>query len=278
MKLPLFLAMALSLLSPAFGQTFEFAFGKMLTRCTLDGTAYKPDENLPVKQGWLFSVENELEDGTRIISINQFRNAKDLNEKYRFAGPTADASKGTDAQKTVNNAEDSLMYFRLHKADFERIAKPVEGRFTFGTVILPLKVRPGEKNRDTKAILRNFDFTSEINLGLSLAIRLSRRNAPIKSHFITSLGITTIPVDANSTNGLITEKTNAAALTPTFGHIFTFQQSGLQLVTSIGFDYLSRELGQKWEYRGWPWFGLGIGFSIFSFGERGSNAPNSRSP
>lgn len=77
-------------------------------------------------------------------------------------------------------------------------------------------------------------------------------------------------MDSANTKGFQKIKTNASAISPTTGLVVHFKKSGLQLITTIGLDFIAGELGRKWVYRNQPWLGIGVGFSIFKFGDKGT--------
>ncbi|WP_259015530.1 hypothetical protein [Emticicia fluvialis] len=292
-KFALILIMILSF-SSVYSQTYEFKLGAKLDQCDINGNPLANPKKESVLPGWLFTVVNKFTDGRKVIFINKFGDDVTLNKVYFYEPSSAEinatpvvvdanakgmgaasiaVAKETAIKNLIDDASYPNVFFVLSSKEFGDLAEEVEGRFGFGTMVLPLKLRFAEKGSNDK-ILRAFDFSSEINIGLSLALRLTGRNAALKTDLVASIGLSSIPVDKESTNGFVIEKTNASAITPALGFIFTNKRTGLQISTVLGFDYLSRDLGKNWEYQGWPWLGVGVGFSILKFGDKGSNAKN----
>ncbi|MFD1141873.1 hypothetical protein ACFQ4C_12170 [Larkinella insperata] len=236
------------------GQTFEFSTNLLLDKCDIDGKTTKDAPKVLVKKHWKFTVANELTDGKKTIYLNQF-NDTETNKNY---------FSQNDGSLTPT------IFFLISPNVFTSSTRKPEGRWAFGTVIMPLKLRFGDT--DSKGNnLRSFDFTSEVNIGLSLAYKITPRTWPTKIFVIGSIGTTSIPVEAATTKDFIESKTNVAAFSPTLGFLVNFDDIDLQLNLVTGIDYMPGELGRKWIYRNQPFLGLGIGFSIFNFGNKGKN-------
>jgi hypothetical protein len=68
-------------------------------------------------------------------------------------------------------------------------------------------------------------------------------------------------VDSFSTKGIATSATNNAAITAHLGTLYQIDNFQIGLFTGI--DFLAGEIGVNWKYRRKPWFGIGLGYSIF---------------
>jgi hypothetical protein len=252
------------------GQSYILIKSILADKTDIKGEEKKGSEILEEK--WLFRIVIETKE-YKIISILPFKDSKDddgkiytLNKRVAYTEDLNDKSV-----KTTN-------YFKLTLAEFGEVARKVEERFGFGTIILPIKLRFGDTDSQNKN-LRYFDFTSEVNVGLSIAWRMSSpRSRVIDTHLIGSLNLSSIAVDSANTRGFQKTSTKISALSPTVGLLFNFKNSGLQLITSVGLDLMAGELGKKWIYRNQPWIGIGIGFSIFKFGDKGSSTDKQAAP
>ncbi|RKE95163.1 hypothetical protein [Ichthyenterobacterium magnum] len=227
-------------------KVYRFKFGIELIECKTNGepvidmlsgspsaTTYK---SIIAEKGWKFRIDKILENNVVITFINWV---------------------GTDpvlAQRNKDFVYDNdKKYFLLTKDKLKRSSEIVSARIEieFGTVTIPIKIRPGNGENIP------LDFYGNFNAGVGLSFRL--RNI---LDIYSGISITSVPVDSETTNGVITSTTNAAALTPTFGVLKEVGKAQFGLF--VGFDFLSRNLGKNWTYQGRRWFGIGIGYNIFS--------------
>jgi hypothetical protein len=252
------------------GQSYILIRSILTEKTDIKGEEKKGSEIL--EERWLFRIVVETKD-YKIISILPFKDSKDDDGKiYALNKRVAYTEDSNDKSVKITN------YFKLTSAEFAEVAKKVEERWGFGTIILPIKLRFGDTDNQNKN-LRYFDFTSEVNVGLSLAWRMSSpRSRVIDTHLIASLNLSSIPVDSANTRGFLKTPTKISAMSPTIGFLFNFKNSGLQLIASTGLDLMAGELGKKWIYRNQPWIGIGIGFSLFKFGDKGSATDKQAAP
>ena len=254
-------------------QTYMLTKSVLAQRVDINGdsliTAKKPER---LEESWLLNVVTEAKD-FKVFYIVKFKekgtkkdslDAVELNKRVSQYYIESVTEKGSFSAKKETN------YFKLTNTEFAEVTKKLDEKWTFGTVILPLKLRFGDT--DSKGNnLRYFDFTSEVNVGLSVAHRFTRGNTrTIDFYGFLSLNLSSIPVDSANTQGFQKTKTNASAISPTIGMVINFKNSGLQLIGTIGMDFMAGELGRKWTYRNQPWIGIGVGFSIFKFGDKGT--------
>lgn len=254
-----------------FAQTYMLTKSVLAKRVDINGDSLIPTQKPErLEERWLLNVVTETKD-FKVFYIVKFKEKK---------GNTSDSLDTVELNKRVSQysylmeergnftTKKQANYFKLTNAEFTDVTVKIDARWTFGTVILPLKLRFGDT--DSKGNnLRYFDFTSEVNVGLSLAWRMTRGNTrTIDTYFFGSLNLSSIPVDSANTQGFQKTKTNASAISPAAGMVINFKNSGLQLITTIGVDFMAGELGRKWTYRNQPWIGIGVGFSIFKLGEK----------
>lgn len=271
-KITLMLMFLLLGVEASFAQTYMLTKSILAKKVDINGDSLIPTQKPErLEARWLLNVVTEAKE-FKVFYIVKFKekgNKKDSLEAVELNKRISQyeylvEEKGSSTIKKVTN------YFKLTNAEFTEITTKLDARWTFGTVILPLKLRFGDT--DSKGNnLRYFDFTSEVNVGLSIAFRLSRGNTrTIDTYCFLSLNLSSIPVDSANTHGFQKTKTNASAISPTAGVVINFKNSGLQLIGTIGMDFMSGELGRKWTYTNQPWIGIGVGFSIFKFGDKGT--------
>jgi hypothetical protein len=259
-----------------FAQTYMLTKSILAERVDINGESLKATERL--EERWLLNVVTDTKD-FKVFYIVKFKEKKgdtadslvtvELNKRVSQYYSIVEEKGGFTTKKQTN-------YFKLANAEFMEVTTKLDEKWTFGTVILPLKLRFGDT--DSKGSnLRYFDFTSEVNVGLSVARRFTRGNTrTIDTYGFLSLNLSSIPVDSANTHGFQKAKTNASAISPTIGMVINFKNSGLQLITTIGMDLMAGELGRKWTYRNQPWIGIGVGFSIFKFGDKGTVTEQSK--
>jgi hypothetical protein len=254
-----------------FAQSYMLTKSVLAKRVDINGDSLiQPQSVERLEARWLLNVVTETKD-FKVFYIVKFKEKKgntvdleivELNKRVSLYSYSVE-EKGIFTNKRIDN------YFKLTNAEFTEVTTKLDARWTFGTVILPLKLRFGDTDSQGNN-LRYFDFTSEVNIGLSVAWRMTRANTrTIDNYFFWGLNLTSIPVDSANTHGFQKTKTNASAISPTFGTVINFKNSGLQLIGTIGYDFMAGELGRKWTYRNQPWIGIGVGFSIFKFGDKG---------
>ncbi|MEP0479707.1 MAG: hypothetical protein ABJD23_05805, partial [Nonlabens sp.] len=140
--------------------TYEFIFGIELRECQKSGASLTNIEDIDKKTD--FTIERILSNGDYVIHIIEFSNI--------------DSSEGDNARLVFIDTESNVKrYFLLPKADFDKNSKVVvklpKNSFTFGAVTVPIKFRFGSKD-DQGNRERFFDFTGDINIGLSAGYKL----------------------------------------------------------------------------------------------------------
>lgn len=126
-------------------------------------------------------------------------------------------------------------------------------------VVLPIKLR--FKNKQPAG---DFDFLQSVSIGPAIA-KVWNYGGAFGTSSLSLLGglnITNVSVDSTTAPGAVTSKTTLLGLSPFIGLSYTY--SGISLSLLAGMDILTGKAGQVWAYRKSPWFGIGIGTSIFS--------------
>ena len=131
--------------------------------------------------------------------------------------------------------------------------------FTAGTALVPVKLR-----------LQRFDFSKDITLGpvAGVKFRLSHYTRNYVS-ILAGLGITSVTLDKQSTDGKIEEPSDVPALTPSLGFVFEFFNT-TQAGIFCGWYHVSNNEDLNLIYFGKLWVSFGLGFTIIS---KGSNDP-----
>ncbi len=197
------------------------------------------------------------ETGDTIVSKGKyFEKIGELNDRV-FVRLLPNEGDSNPTQKT----------FSISKSTAEEIFEETKGRWTFGLLTLPIKVRfeGGSTENKTK---RYFNFEGGFNIGLSIAYRFNKNATPeIKTYGVFSVGTSQVKANAETTNDFISSEETYMAFSPTVGLVFEFKND-LQLIIITGIDYLSGKVSAEWLYRNKPFLGIGIGFSAFEFGKK----------
>jgi hypothetical protein len=140
----------------------------------------------------------------------------------------------------------------------ERVREHFERNTTFtaGTVIIPFKLR-----------VQKFDFSKDVTLGPAIAVRF--RISCYKPHYVSlmgGVGITSVTLDRNTTDGIVEEGTEVPALTPSIGLVFELNNT-VQTGLFCGWDYVSHNEQFNFIYHGKTWISIGLGYTLISFGE-----------
>jgi hypothetical protein len=175
--------------------------------------------------------------------------------------------------------------FYILKSDFHTcIAHYAVHEFTFGVVVLPDKLRFGNKSSDPSKN-RYVNFTADVNIGINIGWKITpnayKKDAPSIT-FVFGANYSSIPVDSNSTKKnatqtpYVTQATNVSAVSPAFGFVVDIPKTGntgdFQLGVFVGGDILLGSVNRNWIYYQQPWLGFGIGYSIFTKDTAGKNA------
>jgi hypothetical protein len=207
-------------------------------------------------QGWRFKIEQDIGDAY-IISFLPWKEYKRSKKKLMVK------NDALNKRFVIENSENK--YFEITKQDFfEYVQKdktPPKCSFTTGAITVPIKIRFGTKNKEGVRT-RYFDFYGDINLGIAAGFKYRPWKSPdMYLNFLPGIGITSVAVDSLTTHGYIKTSTKAAALTPSFSFVWEIKE--FQIGLSVGIDYLSRDLGDQWDYKDQVWLGIGMGYSIF---------------
>ncbi|MBD1366702.1 hypothetical protein IDJ77_23020 [Mucilaginibacter sp. ZT4R22] len=243
-----------------YDNVYTFITSETLLKCSGKGVDIAGSaEDIPT--GTEFKVTKILDDGNFVIQFliwnpdgadaAETTKRKNLNTKY--------VSSTTD--QTTGKAGATDRYFKLPLKVFVNSCDKRLNRhsFTLGALVLPIKLRFGGETSDANHH-RDFTFANDISIGLSIGYKYSP-SKKYSHNFLTGIALTSIGVTPGNTKSTVTSETNLAAITWHLGYLF--QIDNFQIGAFTGIDYLGGNVGRNWDYKGKPWFGIGLGYSIF---------------
>lgn len=204
---------------------------------------------------------NDIPGSEAALPGHEFRIVDKKGNNYILRFSKWDGRNVAELNQHFFGSETNPIYFKIPVADFPERCEEATLRhtFTLGVVTLPIKMRFGGKNGEGQQ-LRDFTFNGDINLGLSAGYKYTR-GGKYSHNLLTGIALTSVPVSAATTNNLIADETNLAAITWHLGWLFSVDN--FQFGAFTGIDFLGGEAGRQWSYRNQPWLGIGIGYSIF---------------
>lgn len=154
----------------------------------------------------------------------------------------------------VENGKHVTRYFLINDYQFEKFVSKLKSKIepTVGTIVLPVKLR-----------INPSDFSKDFTISGTGGVKLNiSQKHDLSVSFLVGLGISSVSLDSATTNNSIKDSQDRAAITALGGVVLQWQF--LQLGTFVGGDWLARNNIDNWIYQGKPWFGFGIGVSLFS--------------
>lgn len=227
------------------------------------------------QKGWRFTIDQPDPTGY-IIKFSKWEDKKDPRNQTIYAEVTT-SQVVTRGGGTVTEMKEDIKYYHILKKDFDDYVKEYVGKsprysFVTGAITIPIKIRPaGDNVNEEGNKLRPFDFTGDVNIGVSIGLRI-RLDKKGLGYLIPSAGInlTSVSINENTVrNNIISSQTNASSLTPFIGLIGEYE--GFQMALVTGWDRLSGNTGENWIYQGKPWFGIGLGYKIFNTNNKNPN-------
>ncbi len=212
-----------------------------LFQCDILGNRIENTPMYVAEPGSIFTVINVTEGDSLIIRFWKWKDNELMNERLCYS----DSLNSQRKYFIIANC--------LRKNTVPRYGSKVS--FTAGNILVPVKMR-----------LSKFDFSKDFTLGpvAGIKMRLSHysRNC---INFLAGLGVTSVTLNGQSTDGRIEEDTDVPALSPSLGAVFDFfsqTQAGL----FIGWDFISNNENVNFVYNGKMWISFGLGFSILTKG------------
>lgn len=235
-------------------QRHRFRQAVVLTETDATGVAVAPAHTESIPLNALFYVAAVTGGGDYVIHIPRWKVRGDAAQQAALVTRNTNLSE---------DASGNLRYFLLTPANYTLWAEKVEprGKFVVYTSTNLIKLRPGKKEL-TNGYPTYFEFKSDFNLGLMAGGRFSgktRKN--LAFNVLAGIGLSSVSVDSLSTKGAVTTAGNQAALSPSLA--FVGEIDRFQVGLSVGVDIMAGAVGRDWIYRGRPWIGIGLGFSLF---------------
>jgi hypothetical protein len=144
--------------------------------------------------------------------------------------------------------------YSVNRSEFDKsykIVEPVE-KFSLGLISLPFKVRPQTK----------FSYSTEFNLNGALNYNIyTFWNTSI--NYQAGLGLGSVSLNTSNSNGVSPgQEQNVSILSILNG--LMLQHKSIQVGIYLGVDYINNQEEYQWNSNGNLWFGIGIGYDIFT--------------
>lgn len=165
--------------------------------------------------------------------------------------------KNKDSKDSIK-VNDTKDFYLIKNDDIQNFSKEFEykkNKWSMGLLVLPVKLRVFA---DTTG---QFEFSDGFSLGTSFSWTLKHNWVNDKTYnLVLYAGVSSISVDSLKTRGS-TNADKIPAFSPAIG--FMIEKSGIQIGAFWGLDFPIGKIQKNWIYRNRPWFGIGLGFSIF---------------
>lgn len=168
---------------------YRFKFGLKVDECNTDGTALAAPTSQTALKGYKFTIDKK--NTTDYIITFLKWNENDIQGVSKLAA-------SVNLNSIFYGTDTNRKFFKISINNFDTAVEEVndEGGFTFGSLSVPIKIR-FEGKEDNK-VVREFDFSGDINLGLSVGYKTKLSKAGLSSNFLAGVSITQIPVDKST--------------------------------------------------------------------------------
>jgi len=235
---------------------YKFIQPVRLPACDAYGKQIEPADTQDINSDFEFYIERITNNSNHDIVISFVRwNEPEGTNLTGIAKQTQDELKDLNQRLRKSSTSIVKKYFLISAFEFQQSCQKIEGKvkFSVGTATTLIKYRPGSSKKSG-------DIGNDINIGLLVGPRIAQgKNAA--HYFLFGANFGSVTLTPKTTNSAVQSETNVAAITPTVGYVFQYDK--VQIGLFSGVDILSGEAYRQWIYRGRPWIGLGIGFSIF---------------
>ncbi|PZU87013.1 MAG: hypothetical protein DI529_07655 [Chryseobacterium sp.] len=264
MKTKLLLLMIFLVSNFSWGQNNEtntkldgiYILDQNISVVSCDGIGEQPGKKEIAMKGYLFTIEKEKSDQSVVIKFLNWE--KDSIKAEKFNSSTELVEKKVLKDKRLVNIIEpvhSPRFFLISKDDrikYSRFIKQKKWDITFGTITTPFKFRFSPSV-----------FTNNLSLGGSANYTYKFLN-DFHVGGVIGLSLSSVTLDAASTNGFVTDNTERPAFTPSLHLLLGYKQ--INLLAGVGWDIINKnsEIEKSWIYNGKPWLGLGLGISLFN--------------
>ena len=251
--------------NPYLGKTFSLIQNYAAAKCQPDGSPLPPAQagSTFLLSGFLFKVVAASSNGYVITIIpwkvpQRFEAGEvtDINKVARFS-----RNERNNLGYVVDDSKNQI-YYLIPTNLFTTVAVQSNSywKFSIGTPTIPMKLRFGNgKSADSSATY--FRFEGSLSLGLEFGAKyLIKGSSDYAFNILGGFTIASVPIDSLTTKNN-SQTTTASAFSPNL--CFVAEIKGFQFGVFGGFDFLVGKLNKEWLYRNQPWFGIGIGYSLF---------------
>ncbi|SEO11378.1 hypothetical protein SAMN05192574_105353 [Mucilaginibacter gossypiicola] len=244
---------------PNYKNIYKVKFVIEVKECDIKGKVKDKVDFVQIPEGFQFKITPPLEaaDGYVMTFIRWTEDSGDPNLQSTTNFINNVTFRGS-------HSNDVTKYYFIPKAMFDSRCEERFHTATWGltTDVTIIKIRPGSSKLLQGKYPIYTEVTNNINIGMMLVGKFSGENSPISHYIQAGFSFGLIPVTPQSTQDIRTTDGTVGAITPTIG--YTFEVNKAQVSVTGGIDYLTGPENKTWVYRGRPWIGLGIGFSLVS--------------
>jgi hypothetical protein len=230
----------------------------------ITGKFYITDLDIVVKEYNFIDPEEKLntkfiaEKGTKFTAYEIIENQL-VVKFWDFNDSNQSQPKNNENRNTQYISEDTNgKYFLVNLDDFNKKTSEYNGynqNFTWGFSTIPIKLRFKNNNAP-------FEYEAGFSLGVNAGYEFQFQSRTIQSlGILLGVGISAVNITPETVNNYIDKKITTGAFTPSLGLIYSYESFQVGLFSGI--DIIPGELGQNWDYKNKPWFGVGLGFTIF---------------
>ncbi len=246
------------------------AVTRFLDATGANATVYEPVKDTSflitkiAKKGFAFEVVQELGSYSLVKYWELKKGRKKADTALPFlttlAGksPFSVVTKENIYKENGQEINDTKDYYLIRNNDLNKYSKEFEykkHKWSMGLLVLPVKLRVFA---DTTG---QFEFSDGFSLGTTFSWTYNHKWVNDKTYnLVLYTGISSISTDSIKTRGA-TNATKIPAFSPAIGVMI--EKGGIQIGGFIGWDFPLGNIQRNWVYRNRPWFGVGLGFSIF---------------
>ncbi|MXV52448.1 hypothetical protein GS399_15845 [Pedobacter sp. HMF7647] len=263
----------------AIGKYYKLKVEHQMQECTINGDTSGFIKKELLKDA-IFTVVNKVDDNY-VVRFWNWGNAREIEEAKKKKTGSASKSAMLVQDKTNSTSQDKIVsynfsqdeqgnwhqrYFIIPISDLTVLAAERENAWSpaVGVATLPFKARGGTA-----------DFTKDVSISGIGGFKhrgLFKWFPNTDWSTLFGIGIASVTLDSSNTNNTIKKAGDFAAISLSIGEVIEWKK--LQIGLFIGWDNLKASDVNGWKYQGKTWWGIGIGFSIFSESSPGKEETN----
>ncbi|MFC5283427.1 hypothetical protein [Pedobacter alpinus] len=137
------------------------------------------------------------------------------------------------------------------------------GLWNIGLLVMPIKLRPFATEKG------QFDFASGISVGPTFSWTVHHNWKTNFTHnFLAYIGLSSYTADESKIK-VQRDDYKLSMFSPAVG--WMWEKNNVQLSFLVGVDFPGGSIQQNWVYRNQPWFGIGLGISLFKINSDETN-------